>query len=171
MTVPSGAIEATTFAIPHLVFNDPVTPADAIATVNAYHLYDWGVYDNGEFFFRAPDPTRLTWQARLSDGAQLDLEGDTGAQVFNGVIVSYTDPLGRRASPGRPPRTGRAPPRSPTSPTPASSTRAPRTPRPRTATPAAGGSSTSASRPATPARPLSGRCGSLSILCRSAAAR
>jgi hypothetical protein len=101
ITVPSGAIEATTFAIPHLVFLDPVTPADAIATVNAYHLYDWGVY-NGAFFYRAPDPTRLTWQARLSEGAELDLEGDSGAQVFNGVIVSYTDPLGRRRLAGPP---------------------------------------------------------------------
>jgi hypothetical protein len=96
-----GDIEATTFAIPHLVFADPTRAADAIAAVNAYHLYDWGVYD-GEFFYRATDPDRLTWQARLDQGAQLDLDGDTAAQVFNGVLVHYTDPLGKRRIAGPP---------------------------------------------------------------------
>lgn len=96
-----GDIEATTFAIPHLVFSDPTRAADAIAAVNAYHLYDWGVYD-GEFFYRATDPDRLTWQARLDQGAQLTLDGDTAAQVFNGVLVRYTDPLGKPRIAGPP---------------------------------------------------------------------
>jgi hypothetical protein len=96
-----GEIEATTFAIPHLVFSDPTKAADAIAAVNAYHLYDWGVYD-GEFFYRATDPDRLTWQARLDQGAHLDLDGDTAAQVFNGVLVRYTDPLGKPRIAGPP---------------------------------------------------------------------
>lgn len=99
--IPISEIAATSFVIPHLVFADPVTAADAIATVNAYHLYDWGVYD-GAFFYRQPDPARLTWQARLSEGAHLDLEGDSGAQVFNGVLVHYTDPLGKRRLAGPP---------------------------------------------------------------------
>ena len=94
-----GEIEATSFAIPHLVFADPTRAADAISAVNAYHLYDWGVYD-GEFFYRATDPDRLTWQARLSSGAHLDFDGDTAAQVFNGVLVHYTDPLGKRTDRG-----------------------------------------------------------------------
>jgi hypothetical protein len=96
-----GDIEATTFAVPHLVFADPTKAADAIAAVNAYHLYDWGVYD-GEFFYRATDPDRLCWQARLDQGAQLDLDGDTAAQVFNGVLVRYTDPLGKPRIAGPP---------------------------------------------------------------------
>ena len=96
-----GEIEATSFAIPHLVFADPTRAADAISAVNAYHLYDWGVYD-GEFFYRATDADRLTWQARLSSGAHLDFDGDTAAQVFNGVLVHYTDPLGKRRIAGPP---------------------------------------------------------------------
>jgi hypothetical protein len=102
LTIPTGAIDATSFVIPHLVFDDLTKPFDAVATVNAYHLYDWGVYDDKGFFFRAPDPTRLTWQARLSSGAQLDFEGDTAAQVFNGVVVRYTDPIGQRRIAGPP---------------------------------------------------------------------
>jgi hypothetical protein len=89
-----GQIDATTFVIPHIVFSDPTKASDAVAFVNAYHLYDWGVYDNKTFFFKQPNPANLTWQVRLDSGAQLDFEGDTADQVFNGVIVRYADPLG-----------------------------------------------------------------------------
>jgi hypothetical protein len=96
----STDIEATSFVIPHLVFNDPVTAEDAITFVNAYHQYEWGVYDDREFFYRAPDPNRLTWETSLAAGAQLDLEGDTAEQVFNGVYVSYQDYAGTRKTIG-----------------------------------------------------------------------
>jgi hypothetical protein len=104
-TAPSltiGEIEATTFVIPQCVFLDPVTGEEAIQFVNAYHGFDWGVYDNQEFFYRASDPDRLTWQARLSEGARLDLEGDTAEQIFNGVYVTYQDPSGQKKTVGPP---------------------------------------------------------------------
>jgi hypothetical protein len=100
LTVASGAIQATTFVIPHLVFTDPTTAESAIQLVNAYHGYDWGVYDNKQFFYRASDPALLTWQARLSTGARLDLEGDTAEQVFNGVYVTYQDATGQKKTVG-----------------------------------------------------------------------
>lgn len=96
---PSG-IEDTDYAIPHLVFQDPTTAADAIALINGYHAYDWGVYENKVFFFRQPDPAALTWEARLSDGAHLDLEGDTAEQIFNGVYVVYQDGTGKTRTVG-----------------------------------------------------------------------
>lgn len=99
-TGAGGSIEPTTFAIPHLAFLDPVTAEDAILATNVYHLYEWGVYDNQLFFYRAPDPHRLCWNARLADGARIDLEGDTAEQVFNGVFVTYSDPNGRRLTVG-----------------------------------------------------------------------
>lgn len=101
-TGANGSISPTTFVIPHLAFLDPVTAEDAISLVNGYHLYEWGVYDNREFFWRPPDPDRLTWEARLSDGAQVSLEGDDANNIFNGVFVSYTDPSGRRSTVGPP---------------------------------------------------------------------
>lgn len=97
-----GEIEATTYAIPHLVFAEPTTGETAIQLVNGYHGFDWGVYDNREFFYRASDSSRLTWQARLSDGARLELEGDTAEQIFNGVYVTYTDPSGQKKTVGPP---------------------------------------------------------------------
>jgi hypothetical protein len=98
-TGAGGSIEPTSFPIPHLVYRDPVTAEFAISDVNKYHLYDWGVYDNREFFYRQPNPDRLLWEARLSDGARLDADGDAGAQVFNGVFVTYTDGVTKTVGP------------------------------------------------------------------------
>jgi hypothetical protein len=102
LSIASGAIEATTFAIPHLVFLTPVTGTSAVQLVNGFHGFEWGVYDGRAFFYRATDPERLTWTARLSQGARLDLEGETGDQVFNGVYVTYQDPGGQKKTVGPP---------------------------------------------------------------------
>jgi hypothetical protein len=101
-TGDGGSIEPTTFVIPHLAFKDPGTAEDAILATNVFHLYEWGVWENREFFWRQPNPDRLCWEARLSDGARLDLEGDSADDIFNGVLVSYTDPNGRRRTAGPP---------------------------------------------------------------------
>jgi hypothetical protein len=99
-TGADGSIETSTFAIPHLVFREPVTAEDAILFVNAYHQYEWGVYEGKTFFWRATDPDRLCWEARLADGAHLDLEGPQSADTYNGVYVTYTDALGVRKTVG-----------------------------------------------------------------------
>jgi len=97
-----GSIEDTSFVIPHLSFLEPTTASDAISLVNSYHLYEWGVYDNREFFWRAPSLERLVWEARLSGGARISLEGDDANNIFNGVFVTYTDPSGRKSTVGPP---------------------------------------------------------------------
>jgi hypothetical protein len=97
---PSGVV-STTFPIAHMVFLDPTTPEDVITKVNDFHLWDWGVYENRVFFFRPPDDT-LVWEARLSDGAHLDLAGDSAGTLHNGVVVHYTTPEGDRKTVGPP---------------------------------------------------------------------
>jgi hypothetical protein len=84
------SIDATTYAIPHLAFTEPTTAADAIATANAYHNWDWAVWDNRTFYY-TPAGAGVEWQARIGDGASLSLEGDTAEQIINGVVISYTD--------------------------------------------------------------------------------
>jgi hypothetical protein len=101
-TGADGSIVPSTFPIPHLAFKDPVTAEDAILTANAFHVYEWGVYDDKEFFWRPTDPDRCCWEARLSEGAHLDLEGPQAADTYNGVYVSYTDPAGTRMTVGPP---------------------------------------------------------------------
>lgn len=97
-----GSIEPTEYVIGQLAYRTPTTAEDVIADVNKYHQYDWGVYDNRQFFFRYPDPYRLLWEARLSDGAHLDADGDTAEQMYNGVFVTYTDPTGIQKTVGPP---------------------------------------------------------------------
>lgn len=101
-TGPSGSIQPTTFVIPHLVFREPTTAQAVIMQVNGYHLWDWGVWEDREFFFREPSAERLTWEARLSDGARLDLEGTQVDDLYNGVVVQYSDPAGVSRTVGPP---------------------------------------------------------------------
>jgi hypothetical protein len=97
-----GSISPTTFVIPHLAFAEPTTAEDAILATNAYHMYEWGVWEDREFFYRQTSPDRLTWEARLGDGARLNLEGDQAENVYNGVIVRYTEPDGTQKVVGPP---------------------------------------------------------------------
>lgn len=85
-------IDTNTIVIPHCVFEQS-TASDALLSLNNYAQWDWGVYENRRFFFRAPDPDRLTWIVRLSEGTGLGLEGEQADDVYNGVIVKFTDAL------------------------------------------------------------------------------
>lgn len=89
----TASVEATSFAIPHLAFPDCTTAEDVASRANAFHLWEWGVYDDRVFFYRMPSADRLTWEARLSEGAHISLEGDQAGDLANGVIVQYTDPV------------------------------------------------------------------------------
>lgn len=102
-TQGSGGIEPNTgFVVPQAAFVEPTTGEEAIMLLNGYFLWEWGVYDNRRFFWRAPDPNRLVWQARKDQGAHLSEEGETAEAQFNGVMVRYTDPSGQHRTAGPP---------------------------------------------------------------------
>jgi hypothetical protein len=92
----TGGIEDnTSFDLRALAFRDSaVTAEEVLLEVNKYYLFEWGVWDDKEFFWRAPDPDRLCWEARLDQGAHLNLEGDEAGNAINGVIVNFTLPDG-----------------------------------------------------------------------------
>jgi hypothetical protein len=100
-TGSGGTISPTSFVIPHLVFDTPVDAATAVQTANAFHNYDWAVWENKTFYWQ-PTAQNTVWRARLSQGAQVSLEGDDANNVFNGVFVTYTDPSGRTKTAGPP---------------------------------------------------------------------
>lgn len=85
-----GTIQPTTFAIPHLVIDSPTTAAEAIARANAYHSWDWLVWDDRTFYYQPPG-AGTEWQARIGDGASLSLEGDAAEQIINGIVIVYQD--------------------------------------------------------------------------------
>lgn len=90
-----GDIEQTSYVIPQAVY-DGVDGETALLDVNKYELLRWGVGEDRVFSaWRANPDTRTVWEARLSEGAQVQLEGDNAESVINGVIVRYTDPYGK----------------------------------------------------------------------------
>jgi hypothetical protein len=92
-TGPFGSIRPTTYPIPHAAFPGPTTVADAAATVNAYHGWDLLVYDgpDGPTVYYQPPGSGTVWEVRGDEGGELQLEGDTGENVHNGIIVTYND--------------------------------------------------------------------------------
>lgn len=101
-TTAGGKIDPTSFPIPQAEFRDRTTAEDVITRINAYHLWEWFVWENKAFHYRAPSPTRLCWEARLDQGARISAEGDQADDVYNGVIVSYTSPNGSKRTAGPP---------------------------------------------------------------------
>jgi hypothetical protein len=100
-TGATGTIQPTTFAIPQMAFKEPTTAAEVISRANAYHGWDWMVWEGRTFYF-VPAASGVQWQARQSDGASLQLEGDAADQVINGVVVAYSDNgTTKYAGPGR----------------------------------------------------------------------
>jgi hypothetical protein len=102
-TIGAGSIEPnTSFVIPQAAFFDPTTVADAVMLINGYFLWEWGVFDDLKFFWRAPSLTRTIWTCRRDLGARASFEGETGEAQFNGVLVRYTDANGQRKLAGPP---------------------------------------------------------------------
>lgn len=90
-----GSIEQTSYVIPQAVY-DGVTAEDVILDANKYELKRCGVWEGRAFdLWTASSSTRTVWEARLSEGAQVQLEGDNAESVINGVVVRYTDPYGK----------------------------------------------------------------------------
>jgi hypothetical protein len=101
-TGPEGSIVPSTFGIPHLIFPQAVNAEEAVLQTSKYDVPDWGVYDNRQFFWRPPSAGRL-WEARESDaGTELVDAGEQAEDVYNGVVVEFTDPSGRTLLVGPP---------------------------------------------------------------------
>lgn len=90
-TGDGGSIQTNTTLIEHLVFAEPTTGEQALRQVTDFTLSEWGVYENREFFWRTPDEDRCCWQARLDQAARPSLDGPSGVDRPNGVMVSYSD--------------------------------------------------------------------------------
>lgn len=100
-TGTDGTIQPTgTMIIPHLVFRDPVTAADAIQSVNKFYGWDWLVW--GDDFYYQPAGSGTVWQARKADGASLSPEGPSADELWNGALVTFTDVDGETKIAGPP---------------------------------------------------------------------
>lgn len=101
LNVTADSITPDAFALTHFPNIGPTAPSEWVSRLNAYLLWQWAVWENRTFYFQ-PATQEKVWVARLSDGATLDLEGDQAQDVFNGAVVTFTDPVGQRRTVGPP---------------------------------------------------------------------
>jgi hypothetical protein len=89
----TNGVQETTYAISHLAFIDRIDPFDAIAEVNKYHRWQFGVWENRTFTYGPTDLTDYDWSVDLFEpGVTLDVQGDsTDDGAFNGICVTFTD--------------------------------------------------------------------------------
>lgn len=89
-----SGVQGTNYPIAHLVFKDRVFPYDAFLEVNKYHLWHLGVWENRTLTFRPYDFTTHDWEIRTDDpGVTFSPQGPTVADLFNGIVVKYSDVL------------------------------------------------------------------------------
>lgn len=100
-TGPDGSIQTDPYALTHFVATDPTSVAEVVNRVNAFYAWEIAVWEDRTFFFRPPEP-RTVWVAKTYEGADLNLEGDQAEDVFNGVMVQFTDPIGQTRTVGPP---------------------------------------------------------------------
>jgi hypothetical protein len=90
----TSGVQDTNYVIQHLAFKDQVDPFDAFLEVNKYHLWHIGVWENKRLVYRPYDLTDYDWEIRTDDqGTTFAPQGPSTENLFNGIVVSYTDLL------------------------------------------------------------------------------
>jgi hypothetical protein len=85
-------VQDTSYVIQHLTFKERTFPYDAILEVNKYHLWHFGVWEDRTVEFRPYDMTNYVWEVRTDDpGTRFDWQGRSTEDLFNGIVVTYTD--------------------------------------------------------------------------------
>lgn len=102
LSTDESQIAATTFDIPHmstveLGANGYATPRQIFNAVNAFHDYLLGVDANARIFFQ-PRPTQPETEIGEWGGADFSDAGDSGEELYNRVLVQYTDGSGGQAT-------------------------------------------------------------------------
>lgn len=95
-------IDASAFAIPHLVFTSlPNTASDIIKAATQFELQDWWVDENRTFHMAARGSHGRQWRARVGP-AQLQETGPQVARLWNQAVVQYSDVDGIQRTVGPP---------------------------------------------------------------------
>lgn len=88
----TDGVQQTTWPIPHLTFKELTDPYDAFTLLNAYHLWEIGVWENKTLTFGPSNRLDYDWEFRASDfGGSLEQQGDTTQDLANGMLVEFTN--------------------------------------------------------------------------------
>jgi hypothetical protein len=100
-TGPFGSIQPTSYLVPQASYRDPQPASTIIQDMLKYELADWAVWEGPTFYLNPWGMRGRRWQARVRE-TQLQDAGPQVDRLFNGVIVTYTDPTGIARSVGPP---------------------------------------------------------------------
>jgi hypothetical protein len=85
-------VQDTSYPITHLEFRDAAFPFDIFQSVNRFHRWDLGVFEDRQLRFAPVDLTDYDWEIRLGDpGTTTTLQGDSTQQLANGIEVEFYD--------------------------------------------------------------------------------
>lgn len=83
----------TSWLVEHFVELDPISPYDAMLKLNAFHLFEMGVWEDRQLHWAPLDLTDWDWEIRQDDPVTISLQGDSAEELVNGVTVHYQDLL------------------------------------------------------------------------------
>ena len=89
----TDSIAPDDFVIPDLKWKTPVDASTMILDTNRFYQRNWIVRDRLLYWQENKDLGRL-WRARRDEGTKPESSGFDADQIFNGVVVNYTDGSG-----------------------------------------------------------------------------
>jgi hypothetical protein len=90
----TSGVQDNPYVVQHCAYRDRTLPYDAFLELNKYALWHLGVWDNKQLVFKPYDLTDYDWEIRTDDpGTTFSPQGPSTDSLFNGMEVTYTDPL------------------------------------------------------------------------------
>jgi hypothetical protein len=90
----TSGVQDNPYVVQHCAFRDPTFPYDAFLELNKYALWHLGVWDNRKLTYKPYDLTDYQWEIRTDDpGITFSPQGPSTDSLFNGIAVTYTNPL------------------------------------------------------------------------------
>jgi hypothetical protein len=90
----TSGVQDNAYVVQHCAYRDRTFPYDAFLDLNKYALWHLGVWDNRQLVYRPYDLTDYDWEIRTDDpGTTFSPQGPSTEDLFNGIAVTYTDPL------------------------------------------------------------------------------
>jgi hypothetical protein len=90
----TNGVQDNSYVVQHCAFRDPTYPYDAFLELNKYALWHLAAWDNRTLTFKPYDLTDYDWEIRTDDpGTTFSPQGPSTDSLFNGIGVTYTDPL------------------------------------------------------------------------------
>lgn len=90
----TSAVQDNTYVVQHLAFRERTFGYDAWLELNKYSLWHLGVWDDKHLTYQPYDLTDYDWEIRTDDpGTTFSPQGPSTESLFNGIEVTYADPL------------------------------------------------------------------------------